>query len=266
MKKCSYIILLFWFQISFGQQNLKGIWKGHLVQESGRRLFFDLHIKKIEADGTFKGTTYIQSFNNTTQWGKKGEDRTIQFEGIYKDSLISFRESFVIKEKWKSKTHTWHITDADLKLKTKNKNLILTGPWKTTGGEEPGVLYLTQHKENKNKEKFKKRKVKVIEKLKIKSNKVQLWVWDKGQEDGDRITVYVNDIVVLDDYEVKKKKTSLDIGLLEGKNSITVHANNLGTKPPNTAAISVIYGSKIKTIVLKSDLEKSQSIEIKYNH
>jgi hypothetical protein len=109
------------------------------------------------------------------------------------------------------------------------------------------------------------RKVKVLEKINVNDTIISAEVWDKGKIDGDRISLYLNGVDILDDYTVGKTKKEIVLHLVPGKNYLVMHALNLGRIPPNTAALEISDGGKPNLIILNSDLKKSGAIEIDYN-
>jgi len=87
-----------------------------------------------------------------------------------------------------------------------------------------------------------------------------LKLWDAGKEDEDRIHVYLNDKILLKDYEVIKTTKVLKIKLNPGENIIKVVARNNGKIPPNTAMIEITDG-KVKHN-LSTNLSKDQSAKL----
>lgn len=113
-------------------------------------------------------------------------------------------------------------------------------------------------------------KLVVKEKVRLKSPNVRLVCFDHKKEDGDIVSVIFNDEVLIDKQELK----ALDNGAFEidlpafqkGKRYLLISkAWNLGKIPPNTMTIQVFNGiDLIETIVLESDLGKSEAIELYY--
>lgn len=95
----------------------------------------------------------------------------------------------------------------------------------------------------------------------LNSNEVELELWDAGQEDGDKVTVYVNDKILLNNYEIKREKKIIKLSLLTGESVIKIVALNTGTIAPNTAMISI--RSNDKTIKLQSHLDKNNFTVVK---
>lgn len=91
---------------------------------------------------------------------------------------------------------------------------------------------------------------------------VKLKIADNAEEDGDSISVFVNDSVVLSYYEIMKKPRTVYIPLQKGKNEIVVYAHNEGRIPPNTATAKLIMGLRRKTVPVSTSLRRNQSIII----
>lgn len=94
---------------------------------------------------------------------------------------------------------------------------------------------------------------------------IEIVVWDKNEIDGDRITLIVNGEVVLSNYTLKRRKKVVKVKLRPGQNYVVMRAENLGTRPPNTAAVEVRTKDKRRNVTLVSTKEKSGALEITYN-
>lgn len=107
-----------------------------------------------------------------------------------------------------------------------------------------------------------KRQLKIIKNFNIAPKVVTIDVWDNDVEDGDRVSVMLNDRWILRNYAVTKNKKKVEITLSAGVNKLVFHADNLGKMPPNTATLSFYDGKELRTIALKSDMESSQGINL----
>lgn len=92
----------------------------------------------------------------------------------------------------------------------------------------------------------------------ISEKSVQIGLYDHRNIDKDVITIYLNDRIVVKSLQLKRKKKFFDIELRPGKNTITLHAENLGEVAPNTAAILIKSSTQEFMAVLASDLGQSQ--------
>jgi hypothetical protein len=107
-----------------------------------------------------------------------------------------------------------------------------------------------------------KRNLKLIKDCIITPKTITIDIWDNDIEDGDRVSVMLNDRWILKDYAVTKNKKKVEITLMEGINKLVFHADNLGKMPPNTASLSFYDGSELQTVTLKSDMDNSQGIRL----
>ncbi len=95
--------------------------------------------------------------------------------------------------------------------------------------------------------------------VEVKNKTVTMSVWDNAQIDGDRVTIMLNNEIVLENYELTATPKNISLTLLpQQPNRLTIHANSIGTLPPNTVSVRVIDGKKTETMVLKADLNSSE--------
>ena len=106
-----------------------------------------------------------------------------------------------------------------------------------------------------------KRDVEIQKVITVGSDKINLSVWDNERVDGDRISLSLNGKWILRNYEIAKEKHSLDIELIKNQvNELVFFAENLGEIPPNTTAINIKYEGYNKTHIMRSNMDKSASI------
>ncbi len=102
-------------------------------------------------------------------------------------------------------------------------------------------------------------------KIKVKSPELTIYVYDHQLVDGDIISLFLNSDVILKEYTLTKDRYEIKVTIPEGSSRLILYAHNLGKYRPNTAAVVVYDGVKEQKIVMKSDLEESGTLEIKYN-
>ncbi len=100
----------------------------------------------------------------------------------------------------------------------------------------------------------------------VYTNKTELEVelYDHLLLDGDIVSLSFNGEWVLRNHSLEAEPKKLKLTLNpNGKNYLLLHAENLGRRPPNTIGLSYLApeGGR-KKILLRSDLEKSELIEI----
>lgn len=107
------------------------------------------------------------------------------------------------------------------------------------------------------------RAVEVGETLKVKNRKIRIKIWDSQVEDGDIISVYLNDTKVVDRVYLRLIPQEFEITLPPGKEHyITVYAEDFGKAEPNTAMVSIFDGDKEQTIDLVAGRKKQESVKL----
>lgn len=102
-------------------------------------------------------------------------------------------------------------------------------------------------------------------KIKVDSLKFEVALYDHMIEDGDIISLNFNGDWIVEKMPLTTQKKPLKLMLnKEGKNYFILHADNVGRRPPNTMAVDYYFKGFKKQIILKSDLNVSQMIEIEY--
>ncbi len=107
-----------------------------------------------------------------------------------------------------------------------------------------------------------KRKIVSGKEWTVKRNSITIQVWDNNKEDGDVISLRFNDTWILSNFLLKKEKYTIHLDLKKKDNQLLLFAENLGSIPPNTAAISIDDNEFIRTFILNSDMNKSETIKI----
>lgn len=107
------------------------------------------------------------------------------------------------------------------------------------------------------------RAVEVNEMLKVKNRTIKLKLWDSQIEDGDIVSVYLNDKKVIDRLYLRLQPQEFEIQLPPGKvHYLTVYADDFGKAEPNTAMISIFDGIHEQTIDLVAGRKKQESVKI----
>ena len=102
-----------------------------------------------------------------------------------------------------------------------------------------------------------KQKVVVNDKL------VRVQIYDHNMIDRDSVTIYFNDVLIKENHLLSDVPLVLDLEVEEGKdNIIRFDPVNLGIIPPNTLAVTYRYQGRRKRIVLESDLDQHQMVQI----
>jgi len=107
------------------------------------------------------------------------------------------------------------------------------------------------------------RTVNYTQTLQVNSDTIQVIINDPQREDGDIISLNVNGDWKLKNYEVTNAPAKFTFTLGYAENYIALHAENVGSIPPNTAMLTIIDGKQRKQVILNSDMGKTEAILLK---
>ena len=113
-------------------------------------------------------------------------------------------------------------------------------------------------------ERVEKRQTKLIDSIRATSQEVTLAIWDDAVEDGDSISLQINDEIYMPGLAVKKKPQFINVKLYPGDNKIIFIADNLGSIAPNTSILEIIDGKKRRSYMIDTDMKKNNAIKISY--
>ncbi len=106
------------------------------------------------------------------------------------------------------------------------------------------------------------REVKVVNTIKVKSFELDVKVWDNQVEDGDIISLYLNDKKVVSNIRLTKKPQEFLIKMDTKEAYLTVFAEDFGLAEPNTSAISIKDGVNEQTMILKAGKGFQESVKV----
>jgi hypothetical protein len=122
----------------------------------------------------------------------------------------------------------------------------------------PVVNYVTEKE-------FTKRKKVVTHEVEVESDSIRIDVYDNGEIDGDIISVFYNDKLILSSQKLTHKSIRINMVLDQTKesNEISMFAENLGVIPPNTALMMISDGINRFEVPVSSNMERNATISIK---
>lgn len=100
--------------------------------------------------------------------------------------------------------------------------------------------------------------------IKVKQREITLELWDAQTEDGDSISLRLNEKWIVSGFPVKKQIQELKITLQPGENRLQFIADNLGRIPPNTAALRILFDKISRRVDLSTDMKRNNMIRIIY--
>ena len=117
---------------------------------------------------------------------------------------------------------------------------------------------------NKDSIKLSSRTVEIVKSIETNADSVLIELYDDGLIDGDSVSVFNNNSILLNRIGLSDKGIKQTIALpeTEGGLLLTLFAENQGTIPPNTGVLVVKTGGLVYEIRFKSDNKKSAAVRI----
>jgi hypothetical protein len=111
---------------------------------------------------------------------------------------------------------------------------------------------------------YKRRKNIYAKDLYVESDSVKVTFYDNGDIDGDSISVFMNNQLVLSHQGLSAKAINLYMKLdsTTNMNEISMFAENLGSIPPNTALMIVSDGKNHYEVYMSSSLTQSSTVRL----
>jgi hypothetical protein len=136
------------------------------------------------------------------------------------------------------------------------KNVITKEETKKTSPTVSTGKIITPATPNVN---FAKRETTVLKTIEIENETFKVDLYDNGEVDGDSISLFFNNKLLLSHKKLDTKPISLTLNVDEkkGVNELVMYAENLGEIAPNTALMVVTDGPHRYEVRIASDLQKS---------
>ncbi len=141
-------------------------------------------------------------------------------------------------------------------IKTNNQQIVQ---------DTPTILQVTAKNDDTLKTELRKRKDVLVQTIET-SDTVKLTLYDNGQIDGDTVTLFHNDSIILYKHGLTASAKMISFVVTESNSlqTITMMANNLGTIPPNTALLVIETNGKKYEISLSSDFSSNAMVKFIY--
>jgi hypothetical protein len=113
---------------------------------------------------------------------------------------------------------------------------------------------------------LKQRQNELFETITTSAREINISFYDNGEIDGDTISVYDNNRLLVKNKGLSAKPITLTIQLDENEleHEIVMVAQNLGSIPPNTALMMVQAGDQRYTVRLSSTEQKNAMVRFRY--
>ena len=112
--------------------------------------------------------------------------------------------------------------------------------------------------------KYERRANSLIKTIEVTQAKIKVELYDNGEIDGDSISIFLNQKLLVSQRRLTEKAITLNIDLDADQEEfeLEMYAENLGTIPPNTAVMVVTDGNKRYETRITSDLKKSGVVRL----
>lgn len=117
---------------------------------------------------------------------------------------------------------------------------------------------------NKDSIKLSSRTVEIVKSIETEADSVMIELYDDGLVDGDSVSIYNNNNLLLGRIGLTDKGIKKTIAVPKTQEGLllTLFAENEGTIPPNTGVLVVRTGGLVYEIRFKSDNKKSAAVRI----
>jgi hypothetical protein len=250
------LCLLYSFLLS--AQDLNGFWKGTLEMRGG--CFAENH---IELELTISGSAVI---GTSYQYLDTGNYIKKSLRGSYNIVLktLTLQEGNVTGFKIPQRCFIC-VKKFELAYSKINNTETISGGWTGnilhTGAPcQPGTLILSRIKESVFNEP-------PVPQIKVDTGEIRLDFYDNGVVDGDSITVFVNNNVVVSNQKLSTKPVTafVRVDVNNPFQEVEMKAENLGSIPPNTALVLITAGAKRYRLFLTSTKTNTAIIRFVYS-
>jgi hypothetical protein len=109
-----------------------------------------------------------------------------------------------------------------------------------------------------------KRQTEIIDALELSGDSITLSLYDNGEIDGDTVSVFVNNELVVSKVGLKASAYKKTIAIQPGEViQLTLFAENLGSIPPNTGLLVITTNNERYQIHFSSTLNKNSSVVLR---
>jgi hypothetical protein len=133
---------------------------------------------------------------------------------------------------------------------------------------KPNLSIIEENKKavsEKSKEKLTKRNYQIIKTIELTDDKLKVEIYDNGQIDGDTVSIFLNEKLLVPARMLTAKPITLDIKITDDEDTydLIMYAESLGTIPPNTALMIVTTSKNRYEINITSTEQTSGVIRFK---
>lgn len=95
-----------------------------------------------------------------------------------------------------------------------------------------------------------------------KTDQLMVSIYDSGKVDQDRINLYIDDVLILENYAITRAKKIIPIAITKITTVIRLEAVDEGTSPPNTVKIEIKDGQEL--ITTRTSLKTGEKAQLSF--
>jgi hypothetical protein len=273
MKILLFVLSLLYINFSFSQ-DISGTWVGNyggaIFMSKPQKLVVEIFLSN---DSIITGATHLYYKNKTY------EHYTIKGKYNKKDSIISFVEDSTIAIKLGFMMGNC-LGKYKMKLAVSDYIYRFEGKWKDKSTSifrcPSSSVWLSKNREIKKDtiikvdekiEKINNRTTEIQSLIEVKkqdADSIKIEIYDNGEIDNDTISVFHNDLLIVDKKMISIKPITLYISLTDENpiSKLKLIAESIGSIPPCTALMIITTKKKRYEVNLKSDFYKNGVVEI----
>ncbi len=105
----------------------------------------------------------------------------------------------------------------------------------------------------------------LVKEIETEAGEVRLDLYDNGETDGDTVSIYHNNSLLMAHTKLFYKPISfrIPVNVAHPHHELIMVADNLGSIPPNTSVMIVTFGTKRYEVFISSDEKKKAKIILK---
>lgn len=251
-------VTIFFILYSFcsAAQDVNGFWKGRLDMPGGcfpnNNIELQIHLNTDSASGN---SYHYEDIDNYVKKKFIGTRYSSSKKIVLQETYINTYKIPVICRVC--------IKKYELFYSRQGSQETLSGEWTGYINETgaycgTGNITLTRIKESAFKD---------IPEIEVDTGSLRLDFYDNAETDGDSISVLVNGRTIISHQKLSAQPITVfvKIDLDNTFQEVEMHAENLGSIPPNTALLVVTAGKKRYQLFLSSTTEKSARVRFVYN-
>ena len=108
----------------------------------------------------------------------------------------------------------------------------------------------------------------LVKRLEVDAGNIKVNLFDNGEIDGDTVTIYHNNRLLVSKARLSQKPVTLNIRVNKDQpyHELVMVAENLGSIPPNTSLMIVTSGDTRQEVFISSSKQKNAKVVLELKH